>query len=159
MENIYKNLLFLSITTPLSLLNLKWKYWFTFCVCKWKQWQILLSLATKITADCGCSHEIIRCLLLRKKQYNKHSELKSRDITLPTKVHIVKSYGFSSSHGQIWEVGPSGKLTNEELMLSNCGAGELLRVPCISRRPNQSILNEINPECLLEGLMLNLKLQ
>ena len=93
MENIYKNLLFLSITTPLSLLNLKWKYWFTFCVCKWKQWQTLLSRSPKITADCGCSHEIKRCSLLRKNTVT-NSELKSRDITLPAKVHIVKTMVF-----------------------------------------------------------------
>ena len=74
---------------------------------KWKQWQILFSWAPKnhslLTADCDCSHEIKRHLLLgRKAMTDLHSVLKSKDITLPTKVHIVHShsYGFSSSY--VW---------------------------------------------------------
>ena len=93
MENIYKNLLFLSITKPLSLLNLKWKYWFTFCVCKWQQWQTLLSWSPKITADCSCRCAIKDAYSLEKSTMT-NSELKSRDITLPTKVHIVKGMVF-----------------------------------------------------------------
>ena len=72
---------------------------------QWKQWQTLFVWGSKITADVDCSHEIKRRLLLgRKVMTNLDSILKSRDITLPTKVHLVKSYGFSSSHVWIWEV-------------------------------------------------------
>ena len=72
---------------------------------QWKQWQTLFVWGSKITADGDCSHEIKRHLLLgRKVMTNLDSILKSRDITLPTKVHLVKSYGFSSSHVWIWEV-------------------------------------------------------
>ena len=90
---------------------------------------------------------------------NLESILKSRDITLPTKVHIVKAmvfpvvmYGFES-----WTI---KKLSTEELMLLNCGVGEgLLRVPWTARGSNQSILKKISPEYSLKGLMLKLKLQ
>ena len=85
------------------------------------------------------------------------SILKSRDITLPTKVHLVKDmvfpvvlYGCES-----WSI----KLSAEELMLLNYGGRRLLRVPWTARRTNQSILKEISPEYSLEGLMLKLKLQ
>ena len=83
--------------------------------------------------------------------------LKSRDITLPTQVHLVKAmvfpvviYGCES-----WSV---KKLSAEELMLLNCGVGEDSRVPWTARRSNQSILKEISPGCSLEGLILKLKL-
>ena len=67
----------------------------------------LIFLGSKITADGGCSHEIKRCILLgRKAITNLDSVLKSKDITLPTKVRIVKSYGFSSSHVQMFQLGP-----------------------------------------------------
>ena len=88
---------------------------------------------------------------------NLDSILKSRDITLPTKVCLVKAmvfplvrYGCES----LWR-----KLSTEELMLLNCGVGEDLRVPCTAGRSNQYILKEIIPGCSLEGLMLKLKLQ
>ena len=84
--------------------------------------------------------------------------LDSRDITLSTKVHLVKAvvfpvvmYGCDS-----WTI---KKLSAEELMLLNCGWIRLLRVPCTARRSNQSILKEISPGCSLVGLMLKLKLQ
>ena len=117
-------------------------------------------LGSKITADGDCSHEIKRCLLHgRKAITNLGSVLKSRDITLPTKVHIVKAVVFPvvmyGCESWTWR-----RLSTEELMLSNCGAGEdSLRVPWTARRSNQSILKEINPEYSLEGLMLKLKLQ
>ena len=81
---------------------------------------------SKITADGECSHEIKRHLLLgRKVMTNLDSILKSRDITLPTKVHLVKySYGFSSSHVWMWELDYKTKLNTKELMLLNCGVGE-----------------------------------
>ena len=81
-------------------------------------------LGSKITADGDCSHEIKRCLLLgRKVMNNLDSILKSRDITLSTKVHLVKA-GFSSGH--VWDVrvGRKRELNTEELMLLNCGVGE-----------------------------------
>ena len=116
-------------------------------------------LCSQITADGDCSHEIKRRVLLgRKVMTNLDSIFKSRDITLPTKVHLVKAkvfpvvmYGYES-----WTI---KKLGTKELMLLNCGVGELLRVPWTSRRSNQFILKEISPGCSLEGLMLKLKLQ
>ena len=116
-------------------------------------------LDSKITVDSDCSHKIKRCLLLgRNAMTNLDSVLKSRDITLPTKVHIVKAmvfpmvmYGYES-----WKM----KKAEQELMLLNCVAEEdSLKIPWAARRSNQSILKEINPEYSLEGLMLNLKLQ
>ena len=128
---------------------------------QWKQCQTLfIYLSSKITADGDCSQEIKRRLLLgRKAIINLGSILKSRDITLPTKVHIVKAVVFPvvmyGCESWTWR-----RLSAEELMLSNCGAGEdSLRVPWTARRSNQSILKEINPEYSLEGLMLKLKLQ
>ena len=89
---------------------------------------------------------------------NLDSTLKTRDITLPTKVHLVRAmvfpvvmYGFES-----WTI---SKLRTKELMLLNCGVGEDSWVPWTSRRYNQSILKEISPEYLLEKLMLKLKVQ
>ena len=89
---------------------------------------------------------------------NLDSILKSRDITLPTNIHLVKAmvfpvvmYGCDS-----WTM---KKVSTEELMLLNCGVGEDLRVPWTVRRSSQSILKEISPWCSLEGLMLTLKLQ
>ena len=117
-------------------------------------------LGSKITADGDCSHEIKRCLLLgRKAMTNLESILKSRDITLPTKVHLVKAmifpvlmYGCES-------------LTIKTAECRRIDAFELwcwrrlLRVPWTAKRSNQSILKEISPEYSLEGLMLKLKLQ
>src|SRR5574340_1239590 len=116
-------------------------------------------LGSKITTDGDCSHEIKRRLLLgRKVMTNLDSIFKSRDITLPTEVRLVKAmvfpvvmYGCDS-----WTV---RKLSAEELGLLNCGVGEDLRLPWTARRFSQSILKEISPEYSLEGLMLKLKLQ
>ena len=115
---------------------------------------------SKITADGDCSHEIKRCLLLgRKVMINLDSLLKSRDITLATKVHLVKAmvfpvvlYGCES-----WTI--------KKAECQRIGVFELwcwrrlLRVPWTARRFNQLILKEISPEYSLEGLMLKLKLQ
>ena len=126
---------------------------------------------SKISADGDCSHEIERRLLLGRKvmtnlnslwgrkesdttvQLITDSLLKSRDIILPMKVCLVKAMVFSVvMYGcESWSA--------EELMLLNCGVGELFRVLWTARRSNQSILKEISPECALEGLMLKLKLQ
>ena len=117
---------------------------------------------SKISADGDCNHGIKRCLLLgRKAMTNLDSILKSRDTTLPTKVHLVKAmvfpgvmYGYES-----WTI---KKVSTRELMLLNCGEDcwrRLLRVSWTARRSNQCIIKEINPEYSLEGLMLKLKLQ
>ena len=117
-------------------------------------------LGSKITADGDCSHEIKRCLLLgRKAMTNLDSILKSRDITLLTKVHLVKAmvfpvvmYGCKS-----WTIKKAEHLKIDALELW-CWR-RLLRVPWTARRSNQSILKEINPEYSLEELMLKLQLQ
>ena len=115
---------------------------------------------SKITADGDCSHEIKRRLLLgRKVMINLDSIFKSRDITLPTKVRLVKAmvfpvvrYGYES-----WTVKTAERRRIDAFELW-CWS-RLLRVPWTARRSNQSILNEISPGCSLEGLMLKLKLQ
>ena len=114
---------------------------------------------SKITADGDCSHEIKRCLLLgRKAMTNRDIILKSRDITLPTKVHIVKAMVFPViMYGcESWtiKVVDGQRIDAFEVW---CW-GRLLRVPWPARRSNLSILKKINPEYALEGLMLKLKL-
>ena len=117
-------------------------------------------LGSKITADGDCSHEIKRRLLLeRKVMTNLDSILKSRDITLPTKVHPVKAMVFPGvMYGcENWTVKKAEhwKIDAFELWCWR----RLLRVPWTARRSNQSIQKEISPEYSLEGLMLKLKLQ
>ena len=90
-----------------------------------KKWKLtdFIFLGSKITADGDCSHEVKRCLLLgRKAMTNLDSILKNRDITLPTKIPLVKSMVFPVIIGL--KVGLQRKLSPEELMLSNCGVGE-----------------------------------
>ena len=126
---------------------------------QWKQCQTIF-LGSKITADGDCSHEIKRFLLLgRKVMINLDRVLKSRDIALPTKVHLIKTmvfpvvlYGCESS-------------TIKKVECQRIDAFEvwcwrrLLRVPWTARRSFQSIIKEISPECSLEVLMLKLKFQ
>ena len=117
-------------------------------------------LASNITADGGCSHEIKKHLLLGRKAMTKlDSILKSRDITLATKVCIVRAMVFPVvMYGcESWSIKKAEhrKIDAFELWYWR----KLLRVPWTARRSNQSILNEINPEYSLEGLMLKLKLQ
>ena len=114
---------------------------------------------SKITADDDCSHEIKRRLLLgRKVMTNLDSILKSRDITLPTKVHIVKAMVFPvvmlGCESWTIKIAESQRTDGFELWCWR----RLLRVPWTARRSNQSILKEISPEYSLEGLMLKLKL-
>ena len=126
---------------------------------QWKQWQALL-LGLKITADGDCSHEINRCMLLgRKAMTNLDSMLNSRDITLPTKVRLVKAVVFPVvMYGcESWTI-KKAKCRRIDAFELWCWR-RLLRVPWTARRSNQSILKEISPECSLEGLMLRLKLQ
>ena len=115
---------------------------------------------SKITADGDCSHEIKRRLLLgRKVMTNVGSILKNRDITLPTKVHLVKAMVFPVvMYGcEIWTV-KKAECRRIDAFELWCWR-RLLRVPWTVRRSNQSILKEISPGCSLEGLMLKLKLQ
>ena len=126
---------------------------------QWKQW-LTIFLGSKITEDGDCSREIKRCLLLgRKVMTNLDSILKSRDITLPTKVRLVK--------GMVFPVVMYGceSWTIKKAEHSRIDAFEvwcwrrLLRVPWTARRSNQSILKEISPGCSSGVLMLKLKLQ
>ena len=115
---------------------------------------------SKITADGDCSHETKRCLLLgRKVITNLDSILKSRDITLPTKVHLVKAVVFPVvMYGcESWTIKKAEHQRIDAFELW-CWR-RLLTVPWTARRSNQSILKEISPGCSLEGLMLKLKLQ
>ena len=115
---------------------------------------------SKITADGDCSHEIKRCLLLgRKVMTNLDSILKSRDITLPTTVRLVKAMVFPVvMYGcESWTVKKAERRKIDDFVLW-CWK-RLLRVPWTARRSNQFILKEISPGCSLEGLMLKLKLQ
>ena len=119
-----------------------------------------LFLGSKITADGDCSHEIKRCLLLgRKAMTNLDSVFKTRDITLPTKVHLVKAIVFPIvMYGcKGWNI-KKAECQRIEAFELWC-LRRLLRVPWTARRSNQSILKEISPEYSLEGLMLKLKLQ
>ena len=127
---------------------------------QWKRWQTFIFLGSKITADGDCSHEIKRCLLLgRDAMTNLDNILKNRDITLLTKVRLVKAmvfpvvmYGYESwaiKKAECWRIDAF------ELWYWR----RLLRVPRTAQRSNQSILKEVNPEYSLEVLMLNPKLQ
>ena len=117
-------------------------------------------LGSKITADGDCSHEIKRHLLLGRKVMTKvDSTLKSRDITLPTKVWLVKAMVFPVvMYGcESWTIQKAESRRTDAFDLW-CWR-RLLSVPWTARRSNQSILKEISPGCSLEGLMLKLKLQ
>ena len=119
-----------------------------------------LFLGSKITADGDCSHKFKRHLLFgRRVMTNLDSVLKSRDITLPTKVHRVKTMVFPvvmyGCESWIIKQAECRRIDDFELWCWR----RLLRIPWTARRSNQSILEEINPEYSLEGLMLKLKLQ
>ena len=126
---------------------------------QWKQCQTLFLEGSKITADGDCSHEIKRCLLLgRNAMSNLDSMFKSRDITLATKVHLVKAMVFPVvMYGcESWTI---KKAEQQRIAFELWCWRRLLRVPWTGRRSNQSILKEMNPEYSLEGLTLKLKLQ
>ena len=127
---------------------------------QWKQWLTLFLGGSKITADGDCSHDIKRCLLLgRKAMTNLDCVLKSRDITLPTKVCIVKAIAFPvvMYRYESWTIKKAEcwRIDAFELWCQR----RILRAPWTAKRSNQSILNKINPEYSLEGLMLKLNLQ
>ena len=127
---------------------------------QWKQWQTLFSWVPKNTVDVDCSHEIKRLLLCgRKAMTNLDSILKSRGITLPMNVHLIKGMVFSEVMYECenWTIKKveCWRIDAFELWCWR----RLLRVLWTARRSNQSVLKEINPEYLLEGFMLKLKLQ
>ena len=125
-----------------------------------RQCQTLFLGGSKITADGNCNHEIKRCLLLgRKVMTNLDSILKSRVITLSTKVHLVKAMVFPVvMYGcESWTMKKAELRRIDAFEL--WGWRRLLRVPWTARRSNKSILKEISPGYSLEGLMLKLKLQ
>ena len=127
---------------------------------QWKQCQTLFWGGSKITADGDCSHEIKRYLPLgRKVMTNLDGTLKSRDITLPTKVHIVKAMVLPvAMHGcESWTI-KKAECKRIDAFKLWCWR-RCLRVSWAARRSNQSILKIINAEYSLEGLMLKLKLQ
>ena len=127
---------------------------------QWKQCQTLFFLGSEITADGDCSHEIKKHLLLgRKAMTNLDSILKSRDVTLLTKVRLVKALIFPMvMYGcESWTIQKADCRRIEAFDLW-CWR-RLLRVPWTARRSNQPILKEISPGCSLEGLKLKLKLQ
>ena len=126
----------------------------------WKKWQISSLLGSKITADGDCSCEIRRWLVLgRKALTNLDSMLKSRDITLPSKVHIVKAIVFPViMYGcESWTI---KKVEGQRIYAFKLWCWRRLpKVHWMARSSNQSVLIEINPKYSLEGLMLKLKLQ
>ena len=114
---------------------------------------------SKVTADGDCSHEIERCILLgRKVMNNLESSLKSRDITLPSKVYLAKVMVFPvvMYEYENWTI-KKAECQRIDAFELWCWR-RLLRIPWTARRSNQSILKEISPGCSLEGLMLKLKL-
>ena len=126
----------------------------------WETVKDFIFLGSKITAGGDCSHEIKRCLLLgRKAMINLDSILKYRDITLPAKVCLVKAMVFPVviCVSESWTIEKAEHRRIDAFKLCWCWR-RLLRVPWTARRSNQSILKEIGTECLLEGLMLELKL-
>ena len=127
---------------------------------RWGNSERFFFFNSKITADGDCSHEIKRRLLLgRKVMTNLDSILKSRDITLPTKVHLVKAIVFPVvMYGcERWTIKKAERRRIDAFELW-CWR-RLLRVPWTARSSNKSILKEISPGCSLEGLMLKLKLR
>ena len=119
----------------------------------------LYFLGSKVTADVYCSHEIKRCLLLgRKAMTNLDSILKSRDITLPTNIHLVNAMVFPVMYGyKSWSIKKTEHQWTDAFELW-CWR-RLLKVLWTARKSNQSILKKVNPEYSLEGMMLKLKLQ
>ena len=126
---------------------------------QWKQYKNIF-LGSKITADGDCSHEIKRHLLLgRKAMTNLDSIVITRDITLPTKISLVKAIDFPVvMYGcESWTIKKAERQRTDALELWYCG--RCLRLPWTAKTSNQSILKKISPKYSLEGLMLKLKLQ
>ena len=121
---------------------------------QWKQWEALFSWAPK---SLQMVTTVMKLLLGSKDMSSLDSILKSRDITLPTKVCVIKSMVFSSSHVWMWELDYKESWAPKNWCFWTLVL-DLLRVPWPARRSNQSVLKKINPEYSLEGLMLKLKL-
>ena len=141
----------------LKLNNQKTKIMASDPVTSWETVADFIFLGSKITADVDCGHEIKRCLLLgRKVMTNPDSLLKSRDTTLPTKVRLDKAMVFPvvMYRCESWNI----KKVEHFKCFEPWYWRRLLRIPWIARTSNQSILKEISPAYLLEGLMLKLKL-
>ena len=121
---------------------------------QWNQWETLFPWAPKITADGDCSHEVKRCMLFgRKAMTNLDCIWKNRDNC----TNKGQSYGFSSGHMWMWELGHSESWAQRIDAFELWCWRRLLRVPWTARRSNQSILKEISPGHSLEGLMLKLQ--
>ena len=126
---------------------------------QWKQCQTIF-LGSKITADGDCSHEIKRRLLLgRQVMTNLDSILKSRDITFPTKVCLVKAMVFFSGHVWMWELDSEESWAPKNWCFWTVVLEKTLEIPLNCKKIQPSILKEISPGCSFEGLMLKLKLQ
>ena len=125
-----------------------------------KQWEpvrAFVFLGSKITADGNCSHEIKRCLLLgRKVMTNLDSIFKSKDVTLPAKVRLVKGMVFPC-HVWMWELDYKESRAPKNWCFWTVVLEKTLESPLTARRSNESVLKEIGPEYSLEGLMLNLQ--
>ena len=156
LRSIYKN-----NCTPQHSENEDHGIWFHhFMPNRWGNSDRLYFWGSKITADGACSHEIKRHLLLgRKAMTSLDSILKSRDITLPTKVHLIKAMVFPVvMYGcESWAIKKAERWRMDAFELW-CWR-RLFRVPCTARRSNKSTLKEISPEYSLEALMMKLKLQ
>ena len=120
---------------------------------QWKQWQTLFFWAPKSLQMVIAAMKLKDACSLKKSYEQPRQHIKKQRPYLVNKGLSSQSYGFSSSHVWMWDWAP------KELMLLNCGVGELFRVPWTTRWSNQSILKEISPEYSLEGLILKLKLQ
>ena len=128
---------------------------------QWKQWPTLFLGGSKITTDGDCSHENKRCLLLgRKVMINLDSILTIRDITLPTKVHLVEAiYGFSSGHVWMWEMDCEEGWALKNWYFWTVVLEKTLESPLDCKEIQPVHPEEISPEYSLEGLMMKLKLQ
>ena len=127
---------------------------------RWKQWQTLFFLVSKITTDGNSSHEIKRRLLFeRKAMTNLDSALKSRDITLPTKAYIVRAMFFSSSHVWIWELDHKEGWALKDWCFRTAVLEKTLESPLDSKEIKSVNPKEIKCEYSLERLILKLKLQ
>ena len=122
---------------------------------KWKLTDFIF-LGSKITMDGDCSHESKQHLLLGRKAMTKQDRVKKQRHNFADKAPYSQSYDLSSSHVWMWNLDHK-KDSTDELMLLNCGTGELLRVSWTEKKSNQSILKEINPDFSLKKLMLKLQ--
>ena len=126
---------------------------------QWKQRQTLFSWAPKSLQMVTTAMKLRHLLLGRKAMTNLDSILKSRGINLPTKVHLVKAYGFPSSHVWMWEVDCKESWAPKNWYFWTVVLEKTLESPLDCKRSNQSILKEVSPEYSLAGLMMKLKLQ